>query len=123
YGNQQLQFVNNFTYLGLTIPNNCQGFRLHVHERCVKATSAKYAIKNPVLLSVSNALKLFDIKIKPIALYGIRHIWDSLSPSSMEKLDSVKTNFLKRVLAVPRNTKNRLVLLMCDTQPLTVDAK
>src|SRR5690606_4803304 len=66
YGSERIEFVNCYTYLGLTIPFNCKNFALHVKERCSRALRATYALRDTRVLSVQTALTLFDLKIKPI---------------------------------------------------------
>jgi hypothetical protein len=41
-------------------------------------TAMKVEIKTLNLLSIATALKLFNIKIAPIATYGIQFIWNHL---------------------------------------------
>lgn len=121
YRGDQVEFVSSFKYLGVTIPYNLKGFAVHIEDRARQAIRAGYAVRNPRQLSISCALKLFDLKIRPIACYGIEHIWNALSVKSLSMLDKVKTLFLKRALGVSRFSRNRYVYLLCDTQPMCVE--
>src|SRR5690606_24860651 len=118
---ERIEFVNCYTYLGLTIPFNCKNFALHVKERCSRALRATYALRDTRVLSVQTALTLFDFKIKPILSFGIQHIWNELSMSSLRKIDSVKSSYVKRLLGVSIYSKSRLVYLLMNTQPLVVE--
>src|SRR5690606_7105199 len=80
-----------------------------------------FAIRNPIQLSVKTALDLFALKILPIAAYGVRHTWNYLSESDFYTLDTVKAAFIKRTLGISKFSRNRLVYLMADCQPMSVD--
>jgi len=114
-GGESLRYVNNFTYLGVTLSVTGNSFTRHVDERVRKAMVAFTSIKNPKKLSVSTALQLFNMKIAPTASYGIQLIWQNLSVQNMQELDKVKTAFLIRVLCLHRTARNRLVYLLADT--------
>ena len=86
-----------------------------------ESTNSYVPNAHPRHLSVDAALKLFDLKLEPIACYGIEHVWPALTCTSLRALDSVKAAYLKRTLGVSRLTRSRLIYLMTDTQPLSVD--
>jgi hypothetical protein len=114
-----IEFVQSFTYLGVTIPSNGKSFHEHISSRVTAALKCAYGdVKNPSRLSLSTAIKLFDLKISPIATYAIPIIWKYLSVTDLFTLDRVKTMFLKRVLCVARNSKNRLVYLLAGCSSL-----
>ena len=115
-----LAYVKKFPYLGLLLTPNGHSFLSHVAERCRKALIAVSTFRNPQLLSIPTALRLFDLKIAPIAAYGIALIWSDLTPTSLEQLNRLKASFLKRVLGLHRTARNRLVYLLVDT-PLFVE--
>jgi hypothetical protein len=113
-----IEFVKSFTYLGVTIASNGKSFREHIATRVSKAlTCASCDLKNPSRLSLPTALKLFDLKVAPVATYAIPVIWKYLSVSDLLSLDRVKTAYLKRVMCLARNSRNRLVYLLagCPT--------
>jgi len=92
-----------------------KSFTSHIADRCQKALIATYQIKNIRSLSLATSLRLFDLKVAPIASYALPLIWEYLSPTQLSSLDKVKPTYLKRVLSLARNTKNRLVYLMSGT--------
>ena len=94
YG-QELNYVNRFTYLGITLTPSAITFAAHIEERSRKALIASTSIRNPQMLSLSTALSLFDLKIAPIASYGIQLIWEKLGVANLKALDRVKPAFLK----------------------------
>ena len=57
----------------------------HVTERIRKAKLAFCTIPNPRCLSLNTALRLFDLKIVPIATYGIKLTWNLLKAHHLEQ--------------------------------------
>ena len=110
-----LVYVNKFSYLGLLLSPNGHSFRRHISERCRKALIAISTINKPQLLSVETAIRLFDLKIAPIASYGVSIIWNDLTAACFEDLNRLKAAYLKRVLGLHRTARNRLAYLLVDT--------
>ena len=104
-----MKITSKFTYLGITLTTSGVSFAQHVEARAAKALAAASMIEAPQKLSLKTALKLFDIKVAPTAAYGVRLIWKHLHRGDLETLDRVKAAFLKRVLGLHSNTKNRIV--------------
>ena len=75
-GQTELKFVNQFEYLGVTLSTNIRKHTRHINRRCSKAITESYTVKNPAELSIRTALKVFHLKIRPMAL---PLIWDELS--------------------------------------------
>ena len=50
-----------------------------------------------------------SVCIEPIVAYGIRSIWSELTDVHFEKINAVVWAFRKRVLGLPRTTRNRYV--------------
>lgn len=71
FGPSRLAYVSRFGYLGITVPSDGHSFAAHLRGRCRKALVAVSSISKPQLLSLHTAMQLFDIKIAPIATYGI----------------------------------------------------
>ena len=67
-GEQALEIVKNYQYLRITLQVTGHIFSKHIEDRAMKAT---VEIKKLNLLSIATALKLFTIKVAPIATYGI----------------------------------------------------
>jgi len=117
-GNEMLEFVSTFTYLGVTLSSSGKCFTAHINSRVHKAIiCAVSEIRNPRVLSVNAAIQLFYLKVAPIASYGVQIIWQFLTTANLHMLDRVKSMFLKRMLGVARTSRNRLVYLLtgCTT--------
>jgi hypothetical protein len=112
---EQIERVTSFTYLGVVVTPSLSSFDSHLRVRAAKATAASYAIAKPYNLSLKCALKLYGLKVEPILCYGAEVVWDKLTAPQLRIYDTVKANFLKRVLGLAKGTRNRLVFLMCTT--------
>jgi Reverse transcriptase (RNA-dependent DNA polymerase)/Endonuclease-reverse transcriptase len=105
----KLEFVDSYKYLGVTFQQSGKSFATHIKDKSRKAISASYSISNLNLLSIKTAVKLFNIKVSPVASYGIEVVWPFLSLTDFAQLERVKANFLKRALCLSKYTKSRLV--------------
>jgi hypothetical protein len=116
YNNVKLELVNEMEYLGFTLQCTTRSFTKHISKRCTNAITAMHAISNISLLSIDTAIKLFHLKIAPIASYGIQVTWSKLKISDLDKLEAVKASFLKRAMKLSKYTKTRLAYLLanCD---------
>jgi hypothetical protein len=104
----EIEFVNEFKYLGVTF--QCRGsFTKHIKNRCASAIKAIHLLPKLANLSISCALKLFELKIAPIASYGIEVLWQKLKTSDLNILESVKATYLKKTLCLSKYTRSRLV--------------
>ena len=68
-------------------------------------------------IPINLAFKIFDIKIKPLVLYGSQ-IWGHGYHACIEK---VQNRFCKAYLGVGKTTPNDLVLVECGRHSLSVD--
>lgn len=82
---------------------------------------AMRSIAKPHSLSVQTALRLFDIKIAPVATYGIEVIWQHLTAKNLRALDGLKARYIKKVLSLHLSTKNRHVYLITGSTTLVED--
>ena len=110
-----------FAYLGIELSVRGLSFSRHVQERVRKARQAFGSIPKPSSLSLATVIKLFDLKIAPIASYGIQVVWRHLSQIQLEELGKLKTALLKIALCLHRSARNRLVLQLTNTRPLSLD--
>src|SRR5215469_8931717 len=77
----------------------------------------------PRCLSVETGLKLFHLKIAPIATYGLALIWKYLTLENLRTLDRVKCVYLKRLLSVSPFTRNRYAYLMANCPTFIEEVK
>ncbi|MGL4389034.1 MAG: reverse transcriptase family protein, partial [Brevinema sp.] len=105
----KLEFVSSFKYLGLTFQQSGKSFADHIKDRSKSAITASFTISNLHLLSLKTAIKLFHLKVSPVASYGIEVFWPYLTITDLTLLESVKSRFLKRALCLSKYTKSRLV--------------
>ena len=106
---KRLNSVSNFTYLGITSQTRGSIFTMHINERvnaAIRAISDIYAIRK---LSLETALKLFELKIDPVATYGLENVWEYLKKGDLAKIEKLKATYLKRVLCLSKFTPSRLV--------------
>jgi hypothetical protein len=103
-----IPFVAAFSYLGFTLTPTASTFTKHITERRVKAVVTMVAIPDLRKLSLNTAVRLFTLKIAPVAAYGITVIWNYLKPSDLDVLNGVKATFLKRLLCLHKTTPSRL---------------
>ena len=119
-GGSAIRYVNSFKYLGVVLPTNGRSFNEHIIDRTRRALVASVDIRTPARLSLQTALRLFTMKIAPVAAYGIQAVWAHLSKAQLEMIDRVKPAFLKRCLGLHSSALNRLVYLLCGT-PLFIE--
>lgn len=107
--NRTLSIVNSFKYLGITLQSKGNAFIQHVTDRTTLAIKAMYDIKDVTKMSMEAAMKLFHIKIVPIASYGLQIIWDHLGPNSLRLLETVKSTYLKKAAGLSKFAPSRAV--------------
>jgi len=112
---EEIEFVNNFCYLGVTFQVSGRAFSTHIKNRVRASAQATFEIKNLHQLSLETALKLFHIKVAPVASYGIEVIWSHLKHSSFKLLETVKTRYLKKAMCLSKFNKSRYVYFLADT--------
>lgn len=109
---EQLALVSHFPYLGLALTTTGLSFTRYIPGK-------RRNEKNPRLLSLSTALKLFNINISPIASYTIKLVSSHLSSSNFEDLDRLKAAYHNRVMGLHKTSCKWLVYLIADTPLFT----
>ena len=119
YGNQHIDIVNNYTYLGVNISYNLS-FKKHLENKlssskmAISSTWSKY-IANPKI-SHKNKLKIFNAAARSIMLYGSQ-IWGYERYDSVEKLFRY---FIKKMFILPSNTPNYVLYLETSYETLFI---
>ena len=57
-------------------------------------------------------MKLFNIKVIPIIMYGIELFWIHLNKNNLARIERVKALYLKRVMHLSKYTPSRLVYVL-----------
>jgi Reverse transcriptase (RNA-dependent DNA polymerase) len=114
-GNDDVEFVSDFVYLGVKFQASGLSFAKHIDKRIKAAIFATCKLISLPKASLDTALKIFDLAISPIASYGIEAIWSYLSLSDLHHLETVKTRFLKRALSLSKFIKSRYTYKLAET--------
>ena len=100
---ERLEAVNQFDYLGVTMSSSLS-WSAAIENRVIKATKALNIclsnIRKIGCLPVRTMLKIFDMKIVPVLLYGCE-LWGL---SDLQKVENVATRFYRILLSLPRNS-------------------
>jgi hypothetical protein len=116
-----LEFVSSFKYLGVVFTTTGKNFGPHISDRIQKAIIAAHAVRNLRALSITTAVRLFDLKISPIASYGVVNIWQYLTEAQLHQLDKIKARYLKLAMGVSMTSRNRHAYLLCETNTFVED--
>ena len=128
-----LENVKEFRYLGITI-NGAGSFQPAMRDLGDKADRAIFSLNSRYKLNklpLNVAFKLFDTMIMPILLYG-SEVWGALheynpTKNSDEwgklKIETVQTQFIKRLIDVNKSTTNIMVHGETGRYPLTMFIK
>lgn len=110
YGNEQIEIVNEYKYLGINLTYNLS-YKKHLDAKLVSAKTAINAswlsyMHNPQI-KLSNKMKIFDSAAKSIMFYGSQ-VWGYERYEQVEKLFRF---FIKKILYLPKNTPNYMLHL------------
>ena len=120
YGGIKIDAVTYYSYLGMIFSSRlCWSKCLENHSfkalRMVGAMKKVFSKYRNIPIKI--AFKIFDIKIKPMLLYGSQ-IWGC---GYQESIERVHIKFCKAYLGVGKTTPNDLVLLECGRRSLSID--
>ena len=123
FGEHILDTVDEYNYLGLVFNYNAK-FKIAKSHLYQKGCRAMFSLlKNPRNLSfpldIMLKLKLFNVIVKPVVLYGAE-VWGS---ENCDILESIQLGFLKYVLSVNKFTSSMMVDGELGVVPLHVDIK
>ena len=119
YGNESLDVVNDFNYLGVTL-NYTGNFNLNVqtlHGKALKAMNALLSRLKQYNTMPKVALQLFDSFVSPILSYGCE-VWGF---SKSKQLENIHLKFCKNVLGVRQSTSNVAVYGELGRYPLYIN--
>ena len=133
FGDRTIKNVKEFTYLGITF-NVSTSFQPALKELSNKANRALFSLNSKYKLSklpLDIVIKLFDVTISPILLYG-SEVWGAYEYNSNQEnlhkwdkspVEAVHTQFLKRLLVVDRSTTNVIIRAETGCYPLIIAIK
>nr|XP_046485383.1 uncharacterized protein LOC124220478 [Neodiprion pinetum] len=108
YNAKNIEIVSNFTYLGIPISASGRG-RLAMTSAISKARTAIGAVNTVIykarMYDFDSINTLFDSMISSIALYAAP-VW---ALRYINEIDSLTTEFYKKILCIKRTTPNNLV--------------
>jgi hypothetical protein len=116
-----IEFVSSFSYLGFVVTPTLRSFSKHLTTRRTNAICCIYSLPDLRKISISTAMKLFDLKIAPCISYGIRLFWHLLTVRNLQTVESVKTTFVKRLLGLSKYSKNRITYMLVGCRTFVED--
>ena len=117
----KIEVVKEFKYLGVTLTPQLS-YAKHI-QACVVKAKARIAylyLKLPLFeMPLEIVIDIFTTYLLPIFTY-CSPIWASsiVSQNSLQQLNSVFTNYVKRYLGLPKYANNAAVHYYCSTWPL-----
>ena len=118
YGDAPLSFCKEYEYLGMMLQQTWT-FTRHFQKKRAKFFTALSLAGDLQGLSLTGAVKYFDIMLRPIITYGVEAIWEDLGPNHFGIIDSCKWGFFKRVLGLHKSCKNRYIAIITGLPYLT----
>ena len=122
---QNIQRENSVSYLGFTFTSQLR-FSQHLDKLCVKARARISFLFSSIPLAhlpVPILMAVFDVYILPMFRYGLCLWFPHCSDSSIHRMNSTFTIFLKRYLRIPKTSNNGLTHFITQTHPLSVTLK
>ena len=120
-GNEELEVVSDFLYLGLKLNYNN---RMHVAQKdlCDRASRAMFSLMkkyNDLSLPVDLMLDLFDKTVLPVLTYGCE-IWGH---DVLDIVTKIQLKFYKCILSLRQSTPSMMVFGETGKYPVTVSIK
>ena len=119
YQRTEIEIVSIYKYLGIYFTPRLIWTKTKelLAMQAQKAVSSIFRFQKQFgFFSPSDAFKLFDSMVKPIAMYGAE-IWGY---EYSEEIEKIQTKFCKRYVGLHQNTADNFVLGECGRLPLAV---
>ena len=110
----ELEFVNSYKYLGVTMQTKLFGFSLHVKNKKRSALAGITALTHLSKLSLETAMEIFRTKICPMVEYALSTIAPFLNLLQLKELDKIKAAFCKRALSLHTSVSSTLALTLSN---------
>ena len=121
FGGNTLDIVDEYNYLGLVFNYNAK-FKItksHLYQKGCRAMFALLKQSKRLSLPLDIIMKLFDVLVKPVVLYGAE-VWGS---ENCDILDRLQLRFFKYLLSVNKFTCSMMVYGELGATPLDVDIR
>ena len=105
--------VPHVKYLGIILQTSGDKIALHFKDRVSTSNRSMNSIKLLRKLSLKTAVKLFNLKVSPVATYGIENIWPFLTKDKLANLEKMK----KLVEEVRGRDKGKKMCVLKTTRP------
>lgn len=114
YNNTPLEFVNEYTYLGVTMQTTLT-LTSHIRRIQVKAKHAIGTIKHLQNISLNTAHEIYQMKIWPIIGYCMDVLCKDMKYFQLLELDKIKAAYYKKVCGLHKSTSNTLIFHLTDS--------
>ena len=125
FGNEQMEVVNNYKYLGYTMTTKLS-IEIPLAEFAGKAKSKIITIFKTLYklgkVEPEIFFLIFDAQVKPMVLYAAE-IWGLAKEEILVTVEKVHSFACKKLLGVTPRTPNTMVYSELNRHPITVDAK
>ena len=125
YGNQPIQVVNSYKYLGYTLTTKLS-VEIPLAEFAGRAKNKTLAIFKTLYklgkIEADTFFRLFDSQVKPMLIYA-SEVWGLTSQETFQTIEKVHMYACKRMLGVTPRTPNTLIQGELNRYPLSIDAK
>lgn len=122
YGDEALDVVSNYEYLGVTLQQTLT-FTEHVVKKKQKCFAIIGSLRHLQKVSVETGLKIFNMKIAPILTYALSEISCFLSLAQLKTIDQIKATFVKKLIGVHISASSTLALKIAEIGSFTEDLK
>lgn len=123
YGDQAIERVNEFKYLGVTFSSQLS-FSSHLRDINNRAR-AKIGFLFPTLnlpqLPLPLVLRVFQVYVLPVFEYALP-VWNSgsIAKNTWNATNAIFTKYLKRYLGVPFSSNNAIIHFLTSTYPVEI---
>ena len=114
YRDSPIEVVSSYEYLGITLQSKLT-FTEHILKIKRKCAAVIGTLTNLHLVSLICAIRIFDMKIKPMITYCLDLISEHLTFNHLVELDKTKSMFLKRALSVHSSASSTLIHELVET--------
>ena len=108
YHDKEIEVVSSYEYLGITLQSQLT-FTEHILKIKRKSAAVIGTLTKLHLVTVDCAIRIFNMKIKPIITYCLDIFAEFLTKSQLLELDKTKSMFIKKALCVHFSTSSTLV--------------